>query len=390
MPNRREFLTTIAIAGIAGGMRALGYTPPPPDIEDDSPSDSEPLRILILGDTGFIGQHHVGAALARGHKVSVFCKTPMVLPSAVEQLTGDRNGDLGSAQNRDWDAVIDTATYVPFRVRTLGLALKGRVKHYTFISSIDVYDHPGANATGTDEKSNIVEYKDAADPYSITQAEGKQYGPLGVLCEREAEKQFPGRTLIVRPGAVIGPGDPAGAFTYWPVRMEKGGEILAAGDPSVRVQMIDVRDMAYWVIRMAESTGTGTFNTVGPAFPMGWADMLGALRGRTSAPVTLTWVPDTWLQEQMVPPLSNLRFWSSEAAKPGSMHMNNSKALERGMTLRPLAQTATDTLVWYKQQLPHLQAQLLLGLTGMFSLRDSMELERQLLGAWHANETRKS
>jgi 2'-hydroxyisoflavone reductase len=172
--------------------------------------------------------------------------------------------------------------------------------------------------------------------------------------------------------------------------MEKGGEILAAGDPSVRVQMIDVRDMAYWVIRMAESTGTGTFNTVGPAFPMGWADMLGALRGRTSAPVTLTWVPDTWLQEQMVPPLSNLRFWSSEAAKPGSMHMNNSKALERGMTLRPLAQTATDTLVWYKQQLPHLQAQLLLGLTGMFSLRDSMELERQLLGAWHANETRKS
>jgi 2'-hydroxyisoflavone reductase len=384
MPNRREFLTKIAIAGVACSMRALGYTPRPADTEDD------PLRILILGDTGFIGQHFVRAARARGHKVSVFSKTPVVMPSAVEQLAGDRNGDLGSAQDRDWDAVVDTDTNVPFRVRTLGLALKGRVKHYTFISSIDVYDHPGANATGTDEKSNVVEYMGATDPYYITQAEGKQYGPLGVLCEREAEKQFPGRTLIVRPGAVIGPGDPAGAFTYWPVRMEKGGEILAAGDPSVRVQMIDVRDMADWVIRMAEKADTGTFNAVGPALPMTWAEMLGAVRGTSSVPVKLTWVPEAWVQEQLVPLWSCLRFWPSEATTPGSMRMSNDKARERGLTFRPMGVTAADTLAWYKSQHRHLQSQLLLGFTGMFSVEDSMKRERELLHAWHTRQPKLS
>jgi len=167
-------------------------------------------------------------------------------------------------------------------------------------------------------------------------------------------------------------------------------QIKARLDRGDKFQFIDVRDLADWVIRMAESTGTGTFNTLGPALPMGWADMLGAVRGRTSAPVTLTWVPDTWLQEQMVPPLSNLRFWPSEAAKPGSMHMNNSKARDRGLIFRPLTVTAADTLAWYSSQPKHLQTQLLLGLTGMFSVEDSMEQEQELLGAWHAYQTKYS
>jgi 2'-hydroxyisoflavone reductase len=379
MLNRREFLSKTIAAGVGGLL--VG--------KQGSVRAATPLRILILGDAGFIGQHHVAAALARGHKVSVLSRSPTLLPSVVEQLAGDRNADLGSAQDRDWDAVIDTDTHVPFRVRTLGLALKDRVKHYTLISSIDVYDNPGAHSS-TDENSAVLEYRDPADPYFIMQAEGRQYGPLGVLCEREAQTQFPERTLIVRPGKTVGPGDPSGAFTYWTVRMEKGGEILAAGSPSARVQMIDARDLADWVIRMAEGTQVGTFNAVGPALPLVWSDMLRTLGDRSSVPVTLTWIPQPWLAEQGVPELSNLRFWPSAAATPGRMRMSNDKARDRRLIFRPLAATAVDTLDWYHRQPRHVQAQLLLGLNGMFSLQASMELEQQLLGAWHASESRKS
>jgi 2'-hydroxyisoflavone reductase len=377
MLNRREFLSKTIAAGVGGLM--VG--------KRGSVRAETPLRILILGDAGFIGQHHVAAALAQGHKVSVLSRSPTLLPSAVEQLAGDRNGDLECAKDRDWDAVIDTDTHVPFRVRTLGLALKGRVKHYTLISSINVYDSPGAHDT-TDESGPVLEYRDSADPYFIMQAEGRQYGPLGVLCEREAQKQFPGKTLIVRPGATVGPGDPSGAFTYWTVRMEKGGDILATGDPSTRVQMIDARDLADWVIRMAEEANTGTFNAVGPAFPLVWTDMLRTLGDGSPTPVKLVWVPEPWLAEQGVPELSNLRFWSSEAATHGLMHMSNNKALERGLTLRPLAVTAADTLGWYKNQPRHRQMQLLLGLNGMVPVEDSMEHEQELLNAWHRHATK--
>src|SRR5882757_2950581 len=171
MLNRREFLSKAVAAGVGGLIVA----------NQGSARTSPPLRILILGDSGFIGQHHVAAALARGHKVSVLTRNPTMLASAVEQLAGDRNGDLESARDRDWDAVIDTDTHVPFRVRTLGLALKSRVKHYTLISSIDVYDNPGAHDT-TNESAAVPEYRGAADPYYIMQAEGRQYGPLAVLC----------------------------------------------------------------------------------------------------------------------------------------------------------------------------------------------------------------
>jgi 2'-hydroxyisoflavone reductase len=396
MPNRREFLSSAFRVGVGSAILARAGT----SISRAETASSraaagmdsplKPLRILVLGDGSFIGQHHVRAALNRGHKVTVFSRAPTLLPSVVEQLSGDREGDLGSAQDRDWDAVIDTTTSVPLRVRTLGQALTDRVRHYTFISSVDVYDRADAVNHAIAESSGLVEYQSATDPYTVAQAEGTEYGPLRVLCEREAEARFPGKTLIVRPGLMVGPGDPAGAFTYWPVRMEQGGEILAAGDPMTRVQMIDVRDVADWVIRMAEKGETGTFNAVGPAQPLTWGDMLAAIQGRRAEPVKLTWAPETWLAEQGVPPLSNLRFWPSEAGIPGSMHVSNDKARDRGLAFRPLPATAADTLAWYWGQPKHRQTQLLLGLTGMFSMEDSMEHERELLGAWHSYQMRQS
>jgi len=201
-----------------------------------------------------------------------------------------------------------------------------------------------------------------------------------------AAKQFPSKTLIVRSGCIIGPGDSVGAFTYLPVRMQAGGEILVAGEPLSPIQMIDVRDLAEWIIRMVEVGGIGTFNAVGPALPMGWAEMLGAVRGLFSVPVRLTWVPTSWLAEQHVASESNVLFWPTELGTPGLMRTRNDKARASGLTFRPLAVTAADTLAWYRSQPPEKQKQVLMGFDGKAALAESMERERSLLAAWHARQ----
>jgi 2'-hydroxyisoflavone reductase len=180
----------------------------------------------MLGGTGFIGpHHHVRAAITRGHRVSVFNrgKSPADIPAEVERLVGDRNGDLESIKNRDWDAVIDLQTYSPGWVRTLGQALRGRVKHYTFISTVMTY---ARSADVVDENSAVLQQTDAIDPYGVQPSGWVQYGAFKVLCEREGETQFPRRTLVVRPGVITGPGDDADHIAYWFARMERGGEIL--------------------------------------------------------------------------------------------------------------------------------------------------------------------
>jgi 2'-hydroxyisoflavone reductase len=394
-PNRREFLAQTALAGaiLAAGGQVLAVADEK-DAATSAPRDTElatsALRILILGGTGHIGPHHVSAAVNRGHNVSVFTrgKTPSELSSKVEILTGDRNGNLDSIENRDWDAVLDLATFGPAWVRRLGQALHGRVKHYTFISTVSVYENPISNINGTDENSKVLEYRSSADPYSATLPEN-QYGQLKVLCERESEKQFPGRTLLIRPGYIVGPGDALGAFTYLPVRMEAGGEVLAAGDPLSQVQMIDVRDMAEWIIRLIEMGATGTFNAVGPAMPIGWAELLGAVRGSLPAPLRLTWVPASWITNQKVQPMSNVLFWPMEVGTPGTMRMSNDKARIKGLTFRAISVTSADTLSWFKSQTLERRNQVLLGFNGTgSSLGDSMQREREMLAMWHTHQTK--
>jgi 2'-hydroxyisoflavone reductase len=301
----------------------------------------------------------------------------------VEHLTGDLNGDLDAIRNRDWDAVLDAATFGPRWVRTIGEALKDRVGHYTFISTDSVYDNPIANPDGTSEGDKLVEYTGTDDPYSIIEfREVDEYRALKVLCEREAQKQFPGRCLIVRPTFIVGPS--SWELTYWPVRMERGGEILVAGDPLAPVQMIDVRDMAEWIISMIERCEHGTFNVVGPERPLGFAEMLGAIRGMTSSAVTLVWVPAPWLQEHVPPVWSNPLMWVTEAGIAGLMRVRNDKATAKGLTFRPLSVTAADAFSWYRAQPPERQRELLMGLHGTGSIEDSMARERELLDAWRA------
>lgn len=300
MSNRRDFLvTTAAAAGalLLEGARAGSDLPM-------AATGARRVRVLIFGGTGYIGPHFVRAAVERGHQVSVFTrgKTQADLPPNVERLFGDRDSDLDSIKNRDWDIVFDLAVYGPNWVRTVGRALAGRIKHYTFISTAAVYQLPGP----IDETSAVQEYTGAGDPYTGAPADD-QYGPLKLLCEREAERQFPGKVLILRPGDIVGPGDNIGVFTYWPVR-QRGGELLVAGDPLARVQLIDVRDLADWAIAMAERAESGVFNAIGPALPIGWGEMLGAMRAPMTAPMKLTWVPTQWVLKQKVAPASNLLY----------------------------------------------------------------------------------
>ena len=282
MPDRRAILSSLIAAGGA-------LVPSAPGVCWAAASGTaSPLRLLILGGTGHIGPYFVRTAVQRGHKVTVFSrgKNPAELPSGVEQLQGDRNSDLASIKGRDWDAVLDLATYGPGWVRTLGEAMRGRVGHYTFISTISVYDNPAANLE-TDENSPLLAYKGDINPYTITD-ESQWYGALKVLCEGEANKQFSGKTLILRPGYIGGPDDTHGILTYWIVRTRKGGELLAGGDPETPVQYIDIRDLANWCIRLVEMRATETYNAICSAMPVK-SLVSAALEDSSMAPAT--WVP---------------------------------------------------------------------------------------------------
>lgn len=374
MPNRRDFMLHSAVGAwlIAGAADAADKA--------SSPAPKS-LRVLILGGTGFIGPHFVQAALARGHRVAVFNRNQRDadLPPGVERLVGDRDGNLESIKGRDWDAVFDTAAYVPSWVRTLGEALNGRVRHYTFISTIMAYRFPGA----TDERSDLEVYTGSDDPYTV-KTPGNYYGALKVLCEREGERQFPGKTLVLRPGHIVGPREAVGAFTYLVARMEQGGEVLAGGDPLTQVQLIDVRDLAEFAVRSAERGSTGAFTLVGPARPLGWAELLGAVRAAFSVPTELTWVPLPWLLEHRFKPFSSTIFWGSQMGIPGFTELNNDKARDHGLAFRPLNVTVADTLAWYRSLPAERQRMVLMPIDSSRALEDSMARERELLAEWRA------
>src|SRR5438067_9772443 len=242
----------------------------------------KPLRILILGGTGFTGPFQVKYALSRGHKVTVFNRGkthPGELPKEVEQLVGDRNGQLDALKGRQWDVCIDVPTTLPVWVRDAAQILKGNVDRYVFVSTLSVYAN--VSKPGADESTPLAKYEGADAMKETGETLRKSnyglYGPLKALSEGEAEKWFPGKTLIVRPGLIVGPGDETDRFTYWPVRVVRGDEILAPGNPSDPVQFIDARDLAEWTIRMAENRATGIYNATGPARPVVMGDMLAGI-----------------------------------------------------------------------------------------------------------------
>ena len=337
----------------------------------------KPLRILILGGTGFIGPYQVQYALSRGHKITTFNRGKThknELPEGVEQLIGDRNGQLDALKNRRWDVVIDNPTTLPAWVRDAAQILKDNVERYVFISTISVY---GEVKQGVDESAPVAKYE-GPDPYKETleamKAGGfKTYGPLKALSEKETEKWFPGKALIIRPGLIVGPHDETDRFTYWPVRVDRGGEVLAPGNPNDPVQFIDARDLAEWTIRMAENHETGIYNATGPAKLLGIGGMLDGIKGAEKSNATFTWVNEEFLAQQKVEPWSDMPVWTGKDS--GLARTNISRALAKGLTFRPLADTARDTLAWFKSLPQDRQSKLRAGLTP--------EREAEVLSAWN-------
>ena len=328
----------------------------------------KPMRILILGGTGFIGPHQVRYALSRGHQVTLFNRgrQPHEWPGAVEELLGDRNtGDLKALEGREWDVCIDNPTTLPYWVRDAGRILHGKIKQYLFISTISVYaddlkpadeSAPVAPYTGKDAMAETME--------SLRAAQGKLYGPLKALSEKQAEQQFPGKATIIRPGLIVGPGDETDRFTYWPVRLARGGEVLAPGDGSDPVQFIDARDLAEWTIRMAERHTVGTFNATGPEHQLEMRQMLSGIGSAIHADFRPIWVSADFLEAEKVEAWSDMPVWvPGQGGTAGFARRSIRKALAAGLTFRPLATTASDTLTWFKQQPAERQAKLKAGLT---------------------------
>jgi 2'-hydroxyisoflavone reductase len=367
--TRRHFIKLSAAASGAFGL-GIGST------RLFAEKSVKPLRILILGGTGFTGPYQVRYALSRGHKVTTFNRGkthPGELPKEVEQLIGDRNGQLDALKGRTWDVAIDNPTTLPVWVRDAAQILKGNVGHYVFISTISVY---ADTSKGADESAPLAKYE-GSDPYKETleamKASGyKTYGPLKALSEKEAENSFPGKTLIIRPGLIVGPRDETDRFTYWPVRIDRGGEVLAPGAQTDPVQFIDARDLAEWTIRMVENSATGIYNATGPAEPLAIGEMLDQIKAALDSDATFTWVPADFLEKQKVEAWSDMPVWTGEES--GMARTNITRAIGKGLTFRPLAETARDTLAWFKSQAQDRQSKLRAGLTP--------EREAEVLGQW--------
>ena len=319
------------------------------------------MKLLLIGGTGFLGSHLVEAALQCGHELTLFNRgqsDPARFPD-VEQLHGNRDGELSILQGRQWDAVIDTCGYVPRVVGALAQTVADMTEHYTFISSISVY--ADFSKVGMDEHAAV---ETLADEHG-EEVTNETYGALKALSEQAAERAMPKRTLIVRPGLIVGPGDPTDRFTYWPYRVAQGGEMLAPGDPNQQTQFVDARDLAAWTIHMVEQGKIGIYNATGPEYILAMGRFLDECKTVTGSDTHFTWASDAFLTKHDVDlPL----YAPGEYA--GARAVNCNKAIHAGLTFRPVADTIRDTLAWKGKN-----AELKVGL--------KPEQERELLQEWH-------
>jgi 2'-hydroxyisoflavone reductase len=298
------------------------------------------VRLLVLGGTAFLGRAVVEEALAGGHDVTLFTRgrtSPDLFPEA-ERLRGDRDaGDLAALGGREWDAVVDTSGYVPRVVRESARLLAGSVGHYAFVSSISVY-RPGMPA-GYDETWPVVELDDPA----VEEVRGDTYGGLKALCERAVEEELDGRCLHVRAGLIVGPHDPTGRFTYWARRLARGGDVLLPAPPGRPFQVVDVRDLAAWILRAAGARLAGAITATAPVRP--FADLVEAGRAATGSDARGAWVDEELLLEQEVREFAELPLWISRGSEFAHfLEADVSRALAAGLTTRPLAETVRAAL----------------------------------------------
>jgi 2'-hydroxyisoflavone reductase len=343
---------------------------------------ADQLKLLIIGGTVFLGRALVEAALARGYEVTLFNRgksNPDLFPN-VEKLHGDRFTDLSALKGHRWDTVIDTCGFTPRAVQASTELLADAVEHYTFVSSLSAYSD--FSKPGLDENGPLNVLPEGASPENVTD---ETYGALKVLCEQAAEKAMPGRVLSIRAGLIVGPHDNIGRFPYWVRRVAKGGEVLAPGRSERPIQIIDVRDLAEWNLRMAEARQAGIYNATGPDYTLTMGGCLDSCKSVSGSDATFTWVSQDFLAEHEVGPFNEMPLWMPESGPEyaGFMFINCAKAIAAGLSFRLLDVTVRDTLAWIRNDTgtDKLGDRMFTINAGMASAR-----EAELLKAWHERE----
>lgn len=371
--NRREFIkgsllggAAIAGAGLAGAAQA-----------DEHAGTNKPMDILVLGGTGFIGPHMVREALRRGHSVTLFNRgqSNNTLFPDLESIKGDRGGDLSMLEGRKWDAVIDNSGYVPRHVQNSAKTLAPNIDQYLFISTIAVYD---TYATPNAESSKLA----TIDDESIEEVNGETYGPLKALCEKRARTEIDSdRLTILRPTYICGPGDHTDRFTYWPVRVARGGEMLLPGGPAYPLQVVDVRDLANFTIDCLDQKITDTFNTVTPVGSYNMGQLLADSEAVTATSVRPVWVDEAFANDAQAKNGAQNRgmfpIWHPlDGDRAGVSSVSGEKAVSAGLHNRPVRETIRDLLTWW-QTLPEER-------TSTMKAGMSAELEAALIKDWTA------
>ncbi len=338
--NRRRALQ------LAGGTALAALLPNPAFTKAKS------QKVLILGGTGFIGPYFVEVLAANGHTVTLFNrgKNVPVARAGVERLLGDRNGQIDALKGKEWDAVIDNSGYTPRQVKLTADLLKGHVGQYIFISSVAAY--ADFSKPGIDEDHQLATL---ADP-SVEEVTGKTYGALKALCEQAVEGAYGKQATIIRPTYIAGPGDYTDRFTYWPLRVSKGGEMVAPGSPGDPFQFIDVRDLADFMRLVVEERITGRFNLCSPPRSVTMGSLLEECKRVTHANTKFTWASAEFLEAQglierdLFKP-APMPLWHSPASEgAGLAQMSSARAVKSGLKFRLLETTIRDTLAWQKQR----------------------------------------
>ena len=351
--SRREFLQ----AGAAGALLAACATSKPAEqavAENRATKPAEPARkgktLLILGGTGFIGPALVELAQKNGHTVTIFNRgktRPGLFPD-VEKLQGDRDPNKGEGikalADRKWDVVFDDCGYFPRHVKASVELMKPNIGHYIYVSSISCYADKMNAIEGGNEDAELAKL---ADPTVETMgASFENYGGLKVLCEQVVQSALPDKCTIVRPGYIVGPDDPTGRFTYWPVRIDQGGDVLVPGAKDDPLQVIDVRDLAAWMLLCGEKGTKGVFNACGPEKRMSWGSVIDACQKAAAKPANLHWASLDDLKG-----IEGVEFpiWAPYAGDSKGFHTwSNARAVKAGLTFRPIETIAKDTLAWWK------------------------------------------
>ena len=373
MNNRRDFIK----GGLLGGAAIAGAGLQQEAEADEKQSVGKPLDILVLGGTGFIGPHMVREALRRGHTVTLFNRgrTNNELFPDLETIKGDRGGDLSVLEGRKWDAVIDNSGYVPRHVQNSAATLAPNVGQYLYISTISVYD---SFATPNDENSKLA----TIDDETIEEVTGATYGALKALCEKRARAEISADKLtVLRPTYICGPGDHTDRFSYWPVRISKGGEVLMTGGPEYPLQIIDVRDLANFTIDCLDQKIVATYNTVTPVASYTIGDLLSDSQAVTGVDVKPVWVDEDFANDAaeksqtqnwgMFPIWHGLHGDSANASS-----ISGEKAVAAGLHNRPIKETARDLLQWWSTLPEERTATMAAGMTA--------EVEAELIAAWKA------